>query len=243
MRQLLNTMIIAALVVLVAGSAAVSGQTVPAGESPGGECSGAAFRDVTGEDWFCPAVQYAAENGLMQGVGNDRFDPKGTMSRGMFAMVLARMSGADLSEYRGEGRLSDVAEGTWYHDAACWAAEEGIIRGEQGLFRPGDPITRELAAMAMHQLFRLRSDFLDFGWYDVDYGRIDQVSDRSAISEEALEGVRWAMAVGLMQGDGTRFDSQGTLTRAQAAQILSNYHKKEKRIRQEEPTGIVDIRD
>jgi len=159
----------------------------------------------------------------------------------MFAAVLARMCDVDLEEYKEGWSAEDVPADSWYHDYVSWAAQEGIIEeAERGSFRPQDPITRELAAKAMMQLHWLQADYLDFGWYDVDYDNINKISDKASICGEALEAVRWAMAVGLMQGDGTRFDPQGTLTRAQSAQILTNYHKKEQRIRQESPKAVLE---
>lgn len=241
MRKIITAIVIAALVIPAVGVAAFAGQPEPAGLAAGEGNSVAGFQDVSETDWFALAVEYAVDNGLMQGVGGNRFDPAGTMTRAMFAAVLARMSGADLEEYKEGWRAEDVPADSWYHDYVSWAAREGIIEEtERGFFHPQDPITRELAAKAMMRLHWFQADYMDFGWYDVDYDNIKKISDQASISEDTLEAVRWAMAVGLMQGDGTRFDPQGTLTRAQSAQILTNYHKKEKRVRQEAPWEVLD---
>ena len=65
-----------------AGAAPPLGGQGPPGSPP--------FVDVTGEDWFCPAVEYVVEAGLFQGTAPDRFSPAGPMTRGMFVTVLGR---------------------------------------------------------------------------------------------------------------------------------------------------------
>ena len=43
------------------------------------------FSDVASEDWFCDAVQYVFDNGMMNGVGNGLFAPDSNLTRGMIA--------------------------------------------------------------------------------------------------------------------------------------------------------------
>lgn len=41
----------------------------------------AAFSDIPETAWYAPAVEYVQENGIMNGEGEDRFDPEGKMTR------------------------------------------------------------------------------------------------------------------------------------------------------------------
>ena len=52
----------------------------------------AAFSDIPETAWYAPAVEYVQENGIMNGEGEDRFDPEGKMTRAMFVQALYRMT-------------------------------------------------------------------------------------------------------------------------------------------------------
>ena len=39
------------------------------------ECACADFTDINREAWYHEAVDYALENGIMNGIGNNKFDP------------------------------------------------------------------------------------------------------------------------------------------------------------------------
>ena len=55
------------------------------------------FVDVGSADWFYGYVQYVAQNGLMEGTGEGRFEPDGAMTRAMFWAVLARIDGETIT--------------------------------------------------------------------------------------------------------------------------------------------------
>ena len=48
------------------------------------------FSDVKTSRWSYEAIQYAVEKGYMNGVGDGKFDPAGSMTRGMVVTVLYR---------------------------------------------------------------------------------------------------------------------------------------------------------
>ena len=50
------------------------------------------FSDVPSGAWYEDSVQYAYENGLMNGVGGGRFNPNGTATRAMVAQVFMNMA-------------------------------------------------------------------------------------------------------------------------------------------------------
>lgn len=51
------------------------------------------FTDVAHVSWYYDAVAYVYTNGLMDGVSETQFDPKGTMTRAMVWVILARING------------------------------------------------------------------------------------------------------------------------------------------------------
>ena len=57
------------------------------------------FSDVRPSDWYCDAVNYVFENGLMNGTSDTVFSPNATTSRGMIVTILYRLAGSpDLPE-------------------------------------------------------------------------------------------------------------------------------------------------
>ena len=48
------------------------------------------FTDVSEGSWYYNAVAYVYENGLMNGVGDNEFDPQGTATRAQIAAILMR---------------------------------------------------------------------------------------------------------------------------------------------------------
>ncbi len=173
----------------------------------------ASFSDVMAWDWSAPAVEYVQEKGIMNGVGGERFDPYGTVSRGMLATVLHREAGAPHST---AGLFFDDLEaGSWYIDSVIWCAEMGVVTGVDAThFCPNDPVTREQLAL---MLWRLA------GWPKAR-GTADGFADAGQISWWAKGGVDWAVGAGVVSGkpDGT-FLPQGTATRSEAAQMLMKY--------------------
>ena len=109
------------------------------------------FVDVTGEDWFCPAVEYVVEAGLFQGTAPDRFSPAGPMTRGMFVTVLGRAVQAE-GEGAGPSPFEDVAEDAYYAPYVAWAAGAGVVNGTSPTtFSPEEQVTREQMAVMLYQ--------------------------------------------------------------------------------------------
>nr|MCR4805280.1 CotH kinase family protein [Clostridia bacterium] len=85
------------------------------------------FTDITPDAWYREAVDYAVTNGLMKGVGNNKFAPQGTATRAMITTILYRLEGEPAVS--GANPFDDVTEGQWYCDAVIWANANGIITG------------------------------------------------------------------------------------------------------------------
>ncbi len=178
------------------------------------------FNDIS-KHWGEDAINFVAARELFGGIGNDKFDPNGVMTRAMFATVIARLEGANLSEYT-KSNFTDVGINEWYGPAVAWAADKGIVSGYgNGKFGPNDKITREQMAV----IFTKYLKFIDQGpsgnWMiNVPY------SDKDQISKWALEGVAFATIKGLSTGkEGNRFDSQGTATRVEVAAVVTRLVK------------------
>lgn len=174
------------------------------------------FTDVKTTDWFYEAVQYAYENGIMNGTSTTTFSPNYTTERGMIVTVLHRMEGTPSVS----GTLfSDVATGKYYADAVAWASANDIVNGYgNGNFGPEDPITREQMATILYR-------YVEHKGYDTAIaGSLSIFSDASKVSSFAVEGMTWAVGSGLINGIGNNLlDPQGSATRAQMATILMRF--------------------
>ena len=104
-----------------------------------------AFGDLRGFYYAAPAIDALAKNGITDGVGNNRFDPAGNLTRAMFITLLGRALNKDAKPPSVEDRrFSDVDYGSWYGMHVEWAVDNGIVLGyEDGTFRPTVNLTVE----------------------------------------------------------------------------------------------------
>ena len=192
------------------------------------------FTDVSETAWYAEAVDYATANGLMQGVGNDRFDPNGLTSRAMVVTVLWRHNGAPAREFDGTFFL-DLEADTWYSEAAEWAFVTEVVDGIP-IDRPGwddaptgfsvnfaaeRSITREqLAAILFRYANYLEADV-------TARAELSAFSDAASVSTWAEAAMQWCVAEGIIQGSSDngalRLAPQDCATRAQVAAILMRF--------------------
>lgn len=109
---------------------------------PAFAAEGSGFTDISADAWYAEAVDYVREAGLMNGVGGNRFDPDGNLTRAMLVTVLWRQAEEPVVNYLLQ--FSDVPEGQWYTEAVRWAASERLVEGYgNGRFGTDNPITQE----------------------------------------------------------------------------------------------------
>ncbi len=177
----------------------------PAWENP--------FTDVTEDDWYYSAVQFATDNGLFLGTGEAKFTPNGDMTRGMLATVLYRL--AKEPEIVADQSFSDVAGGQYYAKAVAWAAANGIVSGYgNGSFRPEDFITREQLAVMLWR----------YAGSPAGTGNLDGFTDGNKVGTWAVDALQWAVGQKLISGKGGGIlDPGGKASRAEVAAILMRY--------------------
>ena len=173
------------------------------------------FTDVTEKAWYYGAVEYAVRNGLMKGVGNDRFDPEGSMTRAMLVTVLWRYEGEPEAP---ANTFSDVKAGSWYFDAVSWAAANNIVGGVgDNKFDPDGNITREQMATILYRYCNGKG---------IDTSKQASISgfpDAGKVSSYAQTAMQWAVAEKLVNGSDGKLLPQGNATRAQVATILMRF--------------------
>ncbi|MFP4235466.1 MAG: S-layer homology domain-containing protein, partial [Nitriliruptoraceae bacterium] len=107
------------------------------------------FDDVSGR--HAHAIDCLVERGIVNGVGDGRFDPATTVTRAQFAMLVARVLD-DLGESMPSptnGVFTDVSARDTAADAIGQTVSAGISTGRlDGRFLPNDPVSRgQVAAL------------------------------------------------------------------------------------------------
>ena len=182
-------------------------------EAPVGE----PFLDVNEGDWFYDAVAYANENGLMDGVGGNRFAPNSATTRAQLVTILYRLEGQPAVS--GDLPFTDVEAGTWYTNAVVWAAQNGIVNGVgDDTFAPGNDLTRE-------QLVTILYRYAEAKGYDVSASAdLAGYPDGEEIQAYAREAMAWAVAENIIQGmEDDTLKPAGNASRAQIATILMRF--------------------
>lgn len=170
------------------------------------------FQDVTADMWYYNAVRFVSENDLMNGISSNLFAPNTNLSRAQLAQILYNKEGRPEVE---KATFTDVPDGEWYSNAVAWAAEKGIVSGYgNGLFGPGDNITREQLAVMLWR----------YAGSPAATNKELHFADMNEISSYALDALCWATENGIINGYGEgELAPKGEATRAQVAQMLMNY--------------------
>ena len=177
----------------------------------------ASFKDASGH-WAEAAISTVVEKNLFNGTSEDTFSPDVSMSRGMFVTVLGRFAEGMGYDVSGTPAFSDVASDAYYAKYVAWGAANGIVNGvSETEFSPDADVTRE-------QMCALFVRFLEFVQYPMPETGDLTFADTDQISSWAVDPVKTAVALGLIQGietdDGMAFDPAGNATRAQVATVF-----------------------
>ena len=110
------------------------------------------FSDVPAGQWYTDAVNWAAGQGIVNGVGNGRFAPNTPITREQLAVMLFRYAGSPEAPETALN-FSDASQTSSYAlPAVRWAVSEGIVNGNaDGTLNPTGNATRaETAQMLMN---------------------------------------------------------------------------------------------
>ena len=105
--------------------------------SPKAKSAAMPFADVASGDYFYEAVVWAAENGIVSGVDAKTFSPDAPCTRAQAAVIAYRTAKSPAAD--AEGYL-DVANTSYYAQAASWAKTAGAVSGEA--FNPNAACTK-----------------------------------------------------------------------------------------------------
>ena len=123
----------------------------------------ASFTDLK-QDWYKDAVAWAEENSVVNGIGDGKFDPTGSVTREQLVTILHRMAGTPTgmeAMFTGvyDSTYSDSAKiGSWAKAAMYWSIYNEIFCGQESVaigntLAPKEPANRaQIAVMITRYL-------------------------------------------------------------------------------------------
>ena len=98
------------------------------------------FSDVSKNNYFYDAVEWAVDKGITSGTGGTTFSPNASCTRGQMVTFLWRAAGSPAAS---GSSFSDVSADAYYAQAVAWAVKENITAGTSAsTFSPDAHCTR-----------------------------------------------------------------------------------------------------
>ena len=172
------------------------------------------FVDVPAGAYYYDAVLWAAEGGIVTGTDAVHFSPDASCTRAQLVTFLWRAAGSPVVTYA--MNFTDVDSGTYYAEAARWAASEKVVEGTTAeTFAPDAAVTRAQMVTMLYRFAKARG-------MDTTQGgmAIREFDDFDAVPAYALEAMDWAVNAGVLKGDNNRLLPQDNCTRAQIVTML-----------------------
>ena len=166
------------------------------------------FDDVTANDYFYDAVNWAADKGITGGMSDTLFAPNAACTRAQIVTFLWRTAGSP--ESSALSNFNDVPADKYYAKAVAWAVENGITNGTTDTtFSPDDICTRAHGVTFLYRAAKATASVGASAFTDV------------ADSAYYADAVKWATEQGITKGiSSTLFGPDETCTRAQIVTFL-----------------------
>ena len=141
--------------------------------------------------------------GIMNGTDKG-FSPDAATSGSMAAAMLYRMATGE-----------STSGATWADAPLAWVEENALTEGIG--FTAGETATREQLVTMLYRLAEAQG-------YDVSAeDALAEYPDAEGLSEFADKAMRWAVAVGIINGMDGKLNAGGSVTRAQIATMMMRF--------------------
>ncbi|HBN85915.1 MAG TPA: hypothetical protein DDZ89_18975 [Clostridiales bacterium] len=157
--------------------------------------------------WADEYIMFLAARGIIHGIGNNKFEPDRSVTRAEFIKLLASLAEDDFEQ--GE---------PWYMPYINWALERSVITHKDMEFN--QPLSREDMAIWIANFAQsVKLDLLQ-SQAEITF------KDQEMISQKARDAVTKLQKAGILEGKPDRlFDPKGSVTRAEAAKIITTLLK------------------
>lgn len=173
------------------------------------------FSDVKSSNWFYDYVTYMASKGIINGYPDGTFGPNKNVNRSEFVTMMVNTFGLTAEK---SISYNDVKSSNWYYDYYSKAAAQGFLTEvfTGNTMRPTEELTREEAAALLMAYMEYPEDEKASTSKFEDY---DEIS--SSYKDYVLQAAKAGIIDGIEEDGDFYFRPDDTLTRAQAAKILS----------------------
>lgn len=178
--------------------------------------AGPTFSDVPASHWAYTAIEKAAGNGMVAGVGDGKYAPNGTITGGQLLAMLTRHFCPEDIETDPIVLSQAGHSGRWYSGNLYAALKHGYLDGIDPTEIDLDaPCTREQMVTILYNVA---------GRPATNTSALAQFNDRGQVAAYAVNGFSWAVSNKVVSGtSNTTLSPRGTATRAQVAVILIRY--------------------
>ncbi len=174
------------------------------------------YKGIDLTKWYAEAAKTVIDAGVMVSTGKG-FEPYENATRSTVFEALYKAAGSP--EVTTASEFSDVPDDAWYADSAAWARANNITKGVGGnRYNPDDPITRAEIVTAVARY----AEYVD-GETVTAAADLSGYTDAATLSSWAKAPFAWAVASGVISGKGETLAPKDSATRAELAQILTNY--------------------
>lgn len=175
------------------------------------------YNDVSASNALLDAINYAADNKLIEPSSTGYFYPSRAMTRAEMVLMLYRY---DTSPYvSGTISFNDVPANAPYAKAVLWAVQKGITNGTSTTtFEPDTAVKRQDAAVMLWKYAGTR------GFNTESSASLSHFTDAGNISSYAKDAVRWVVENNIMHGtSSTTFEPRVSTKRSAAAAMIQRF--------------------
>lgn len=169
------------------------------------------FVDMPSNHWAYENVMKLKELGIIDGVGDNKFNPSGVVTREQFLKMLVEAVDAEVK--MNTTSFGDVDSSAWYAPYVSTGVELGIINGiTDDTFGIGSEIKRQDMAVLIVRILNNKG---------IVVTQTSEVfDDENEISDYAKDAVYTVRDAGIIQGYNNEFNPMDSLTRAEAATVI-----------------------
>lgn len=170
------------------------------------------FSDMNGYSSYAGSVGLMTNLGIINGVGNNKFNPTGTVTRGEWITMLYRAAGSP-AVYSSVS-FTDVP--SWCKDAVQWAVQNGITDGiGNNKFGPDMTLDRMQIVTFMYRFAKLQGMDVSSTLY------LSAYTDGNTVDTWAQPAMKWALQKGYLDPVSGKIQPKGTMTRVMVADCLA----------------------
>lgn len=181
---------------------------------------GSKFNDVNSNVWYYNAITALSAAKIVQGIGNNMFDPAANITRADFLIMIMNMAEIKPATTWTDN-FSDAGTNRYYSGYLAKAKELDIVNGVgNNMFAPNENITRQdMVTMMFNTLYNMALSESQ----KAKLNDLSAFSDRGDIANYAYFPFQFFVTYGVIAGEGNNMlCPQNLATRAEAAQMIYN---------------------